>query len=113
MNNLANGIEKPVFSEAEKSCETFFNIKKHKLIYDSNPNYKSVIDEQSYAVGRKLYLEVTVVDGQMSTYLNRWLYGNTVPDKHIPFGCELNTIHFNIPGSDDLKKKLLDFLNEQ
>lgn len=90
--------------DSKQSSKDFFNdIDRHIELMqnedykDSTPNYKN---------GRKLYLEVTVEDGEMSQYLHKWLYGK---DQR-PFGCKLEVIHFNSPSNSELKQKLLEIV---
>lgn len=99
-------------SQAEISCKEFFDINKAHTLCETNPNWRKIQEEQSYNVGRKLWLEIEIVDKAMSNYLLRWMYGRDKNHNiYIPFGAKLNTISFVIPGAEQMKKQLIDFIN--
>jgi len=97
---------------AEISCKEFFDINLAHTLCETNPNWRKIQEEQSYDVGRKLWLEIEIVDKAMSNYLLRWMYGQDKNHKlYTPFGAKLNTISFVIPGGEQMKKQLTDFIN--
>lgn len=102
------------FTDAEIDCLTFFDIEKHVRALDTNKNYVEIIEKQSLQDGRKLYLELTVTEPKLTQYLFGWLYGkNKETGKQIQlFGCRLETIHFNTPGIEELKRQVVNFINK-
>lgn len=97
------------------SSKTFFNDIERHMELVANPENKDYHDSlQTFAVGKKLFLEVEVVDSQMSYWLYKWLYSTNVTTKEPKsvFGCELKTIHFEQPGKDDLKRKLIEMIEQ-
>lgn len=92
-----------MINSKQSSKDFFSDVDKHiKKLQDEY--YKNHL--ANYTSGRKLYLEITVEDGEMSQYLHKWLYGK---DQR-PFGCKLECIHFNNPTNPELKQKLLDII---
>lgn len=99
--------------KTQKEVNEFFNLENHTKLMDSNANYRAVVNDQSFEEGRILFLEVKVVNKEMSHFLFNWLYGKRRDgEDNTPFGCKLETIHFSAPGSTILKDKIQQLLNE-
>ena len=107
-NNEEKNIE---LTEAAISCKNFFSdIDEHFQLLEENEQYRKSI--HTFEKGRKLYLEVEVEDSKMSNWLFKWLLGGDENDKNwLPFGCRLETIHFDYPNKEDLKRKLNEFVD--
>ena len=90
------------------SSRTFFDdIDRHFECYNQSEDYRKATHK--FERGRRLYLEIEVDDPEMTTWLFKWLYnkdGNG--NRLIPFGCKLETIHFDNPTNEDLKRKLIE-----
>ena len=107
-NNEGNNIQ---LSEGAISTKDFFSdIYSHFQLLNENEEYRKSI--QKFEKGKKLYLEVEVKDPEMSHWLFKWLVGSDGNDNSwIPFGCNLETIHFDYPKKEDLKRKLNEFVD--
>jgi len=109
VNLVINNSE---LTQAQRCCKDFFDIEKHIALFKEREHYREIIAEQSYDVGRKIWLELEVVDKEMSHFLFKWMYGKFEDIYNIPFGCKLHVISWVPPGGEVLKNKLIEFLNE-
>jgi hypothetical protein len=90
-----------MINSKQVSKDFFSDIDKHFELM-GNQDYREA--STKYKEGRKLYLEVTVEDGDMTHWLHKWLYGKN----QTPFGCKLECIHFNNPSNENIKIKLIE-----
>ena len=96
----------PQLPQCAVSSRTFFDDIERHFELMNEPDY--ALASHKFEVGKKLYLEVEVQDSEMTMWLFKWLYGKGKDEKqHTPFGCKLETIHFNNPSNAELKQKLL------
>lgn len=87
------------------------NIENHLKLLKTDSTYAS--HHPKFSKGQKLFLEIEVIDPDMASWLFDWMYRkDSNKEKIIPFGCEMQSIHFNTPGIDEFKQKLNEFLNE-
>lgn len=91
----------------KSSREFFGDIDEHVKLMDNELYAKHT---NKFEVGTKLWIEVNVVESDMSSYLFKWLYSKSENgDAHIPFGCKLEKIHFSQPDVEEIKRKLIEF----
>lgn len=90
------------------SSRTFFDdIDRHFECYNQSEDYRKAT--HTLEKGRKLFLEIEVDEPEMTTWLFKWLYNrDNEGNRLIPFGCRLETIHFDNPTNEDLKRKLIE-----
>ena len=103
-------MENVKLSEGAISSKKFFDdVDIHFKMYAENKDYRD--RTHHFEKGKKLYLEVEVVDQDMTFSLLKWLYGTDEnKSKHIPFGLKLNVINFNNPTNEEIKRKLLEII---
>lgn len=124
IDKLLNDKEIEINNSAN-SCKDFFDIPLHFQFLKENPNFQKICEQQSYAEGKSLWLELKVIDRPMTFFLFKWMYGSQdtketlikgerikINSRHVPFGCTLETISYVAPGADILKKKLQTLINE-
>jgi len=103
-------MENKLSRSAISSKKFFDGIDKHFALAESSEDYRNAI--QTFPVGKKLYLEVSVEDSEMTDYLFRWMYGREDDGgNRTPFGCRLDVIHFGFPKNEELKAKLLEIID--
>jgi hypothetical protein len=99
--------------KAFENCAKFFDLDKHVESMGTNENYDLIVKEQSFVKGRKLWLEITVDNQELSFYLYKWLYSKYDPTtQHMPFGCILSTIHFQPPKQDVMRDLVKSMMRE-
>lgn len=102
-------------SEEEKEHRKFFDISEQKradIINENSSDYVKSKETVTFPKGKKLYLEVEVEDSSLTPWLFKWLYGkNEYGENYKIFGCTIKTIHFNTPGVQELKQRLLNFID--
>lgn len=97
-------------TKAIKDSKEFF-ADVEKLLEVSEDNSKLTQDVIKFPTGKKLFLEVVVKDPQVARYLIRWLYRKDGEGEPLlPFGCLLETIHFN-ETTENIKSKLHEFID--
>lgn len=111
MDKNNEGSEIKLSDGAVNTKEFFSDIYSHFQLLKENEEYRKSVSHK-FEKGKKLYLEVEVKDPEMSHWLFKWLLGSDENDNSwIPLGCKLETIHFDYPNKEDLKRKLNEFVD--
>ena len=90
-------INETAFKDLDEMYKQFSDVEKHRELLLTQPEYVKALESQTFIKGRKLILEVEVVDSYMSSMIMAQMYGRSSDGTSgkILMGMKITSLHYS------------------